>query len=200
MSEKRINLAYFMEKSRVNGHGARAVVWVQGCHFHCPGCFNPQNWSFSKKNLVPVSEIANKILMTDGIEGVTFSGGEPFDQAAALSELAAILKENGLTVMIFTGYTYPELLKGNRASWNALLANADMLVAGRFEQDKKVSGVTLIGSSNQQIISLTGEIPAPESDNIPTVERTITPDGMYLTGFPTKEMIKSFKEMAGGNA
>ncbi len=198
MSEKQINVAYFLEHSKVNGHGTRAVVWVQGCHFKCPGCFNPQNWSFQKKNLIPVSELANKILMIEGIEGVTFSGGEPFNQAAALGELASILKEHGLTVMVFTGYTYPELIKCDRLSWNSLLANADMLVAGRYDQDKATNAIPLVGSSNQQIISLTGQIPAPEGNSAPSIEITITPDCMYLTGFPNKEMIESFKAAMRG--
>jgi len=197
MSEKRINLANFVERSRVNGHGVRAVVWVQGCHFHCPGCFNPENQTFTKKNLVPVSELANKILMIEGIEGVTFSGGEPFNQAAALTELAAILQEHGLTVMIFTGYTYKELKTGNRASWNALLSHADMLVSGRFIQEKAIKGISLIGSSNQEIVSITGKIAKPEGNSTPTIEIKITPHGIYITGFPTPALIAKIKGMYG---
>lgn len=197
MSEKTINVANFMEKSHVNGHGARAVLWVQGCKFHCPGCFNPENQPFIEKTRVPVSEMANRILMVEGIEGVTFSGGEPFEQAAALSELAAILKENGLTVMVFTGYRYADLLAEGNPDHKALIASADMLIAGRYEQAKNTdSKIPLIGSTNQEIISLTGKIPAPD-EGAPTVEIVITPDGMYLTGFPTPDDVKSFKAMAG---
>jgi anaerobic ribonucleoside-triphosphate reductase activating protein len=199
MSEKRINLANFIEKSRVNGPGVRAVVWVQGCHFHCPGCFNQENQSFKKKNLVSVSELAYKILMIEGIDGVTFSGGEPFNQAAALSEIAAILKEHGLTVMIFTGYTYRELKAGNRKSWNKLLAHTDLLVAGRFVQAKTVKGIPLIGSSNQEIVSITGKIGQPEGNSTPSVEIKLTPNGIYVTGFPSETLLKKIKHMAGAD-
>jgi len=76
-----LNLAGFLAKSEVNGPGTRAVVWVQGCPIHCERCFNVQFQSFSPATLVPVNELAEMILALHGIDGVTFSGGEPFAQA-----------------------------------------------------------------------------------------------------------------------
>jgi anaerobic ribonucleoside-triphosphate reductase activating protein len=197
MSERRINVANFIEKSRVNGHGVRAVLWVQGCQHRCAGCFNPENQAFKENTLVSVSEMANRILMIDGIEGVTFSGGEPFNQAAALSDLAAILKEHGLTVMIFTGYAYAELIEKRRASWSNLMSNSDMLVTGRYVQEKATEGVSLVGSSNQKVISLTGKIPNPDSNSAPSFEIVVISGVAYLTGFPSERMIAQFKAFTG---
>ena len=194
MLERRINLAYFLEHSRANGHGDRAVVWVQGCHMKCPGCFNPQNWSFKPNIMTPVTELANRILMIEGIEGVTFSGGEPFLQAEALGELAEILQQHGLTVLVFTGFKYDVLRGKNRRSWNRLLNAADMLVSGRYEQERATDGKGLIGSTNQEVISLTGKIPAPDGTEIPPVEIIISPLGIYVTGFPDVDYLRKFKD------
>ena len=77
----------FLARSEVNGPGIRAVVWVQGCPFRCEGCFNERFLPFSPAQQVSVSELAGTILSLPGIDGVTFSGGEPFAQAGPLAEL-----------------------------------------------------------------------------------------------------------------
>ena len=91
-----LNLAGFLGKSEVNGPGTRAVVWVRGCPIHCPGCFNEQFQPFSPATLIPVDELAGTILSLHGIDGVTFSGGEPFAQAGPLAALGERLREDGL--------------------------------------------------------------------------------------------------------
>ena len=194
MSERKINVATYLKRSKANGEGTRFVLWVQGCPFRCPGCFNPQNQEFKTNKEIPVTEMANEILMTDGINGVTFSGGEPFAQAAALADLAEILQQHGLTVLIFTGYAYTEIIGQNDPDWNRLVKASDMLVSGRFEQDKKCTGKPLVGSTNQQIISLTGKIRPPEDCEIPDVEILITKSGViYVTGFPKPDLLNFLK-------
>jgi anaerobic ribonucleoside-triphosphate reductase activating protein len=191
-------MAYFMDRSKANGHGERAVVWVQGCNLKCSGCFNPQNWSFEPNIMVPVTELANKILMIESIEGVTFSGGEPFLQADALADLAEILQQNGKTVLIFTGFTYTELKDKEDIGVNRLLAAADMLVSGRYDQENATDGKALIASSNQKVISLTGKIPAPDAGEIPPIEINIHNGEIYITGFPDIEYIRKLKAHLGG--
>ena len=203
MSERKINMAMILERSTANGSGTRAVVWVQGCPLRCPGCFNPEYQEFRQNQTIPVTELANKILITEGIDGVSFSGGEPFAQAAALADLAEILQQHGLTVLIFTGYAYAELIgevepKWKPVNWKAdfkrLLDSTDMLVSGRFEQDKVCTGKSLIGSSNQKIISLSGGMPIPSDGEIPDIELQFTDNGtMYITGFPDQKVIDSIK-------
>ena len=109
-----LNLAGFLARSEVNGPGIRAVVWVQGCPIHCEGCFNPQSWSFSPAHVVAVDDLAKQILTLDEIDGVTFSGGEPFAQAAALADLGNQLKCAGLSIVTYTGYTHDEILRKSR--------------------------------------------------------------------------------------
>ncbi|MCA9706513.1 MAG: radical SAM protein [Myxococcales bacterium] len=83
----RLNLARTLPKSAANGPGERFVVWVQGCPLACPGCWNPDTWSFAPRRVVEVAAMAEEILAVSGIEGVTFTGGEPFMQAHALAAL-----------------------------------------------------------------------------------------------------------------
>ncbi|WP_425059582.1 Choline trimethylamine-lyase activating enzyme [Sporomusa carbonis] len=152
-----VNMAAFLPKSQVNGPGLRAVVWVQGCPRRCEGCFNPDMLEFRKNQLVPVAELAGRILAIEGIEGVTFSGGEPFAQAAALAVLAELLSDHGLTIVVFTGYNYQELACANNPAWQRLLAQADLLIAGPY-QIGRPSDRYLCGSDNQQLIFLTDKL------------------------------------------
>ena len=152
-----INMAAFLPVSRSNGPGQRAVVWVQGCKRNCPGCFNQDMQPFTERQLIATVELADRILDIEGLEGVTFSGGEPFEQAGALAELAEQLAACGLTVVIFTGYTLAELSAGNNPAWQRLLAAADMLVAGPYEQDLPAHEY-LKASANQQLLFLTDKL------------------------------------------
>ena len=104
-----INLAGFLARSAVNGPGIRAVIWVQGCPIQCKGCFNQAFWSYSRGNLVCADDITDRILATKDIDGVTFSGGEPFAQADALASVGEQVQEAGYTVVTYTGYTFEQL-------------------------------------------------------------------------------------------
>ncbi len=152
-----INMAALLPKSRVNGPGLRAVVWVQGCPRRCPGCFNQDMQAFRDNQLVTAGELAGRILAVQDITGVTFSGGEPFAQAATLAALASELQRHGLNIVVFTGYTYSELTAGANADWNRLLAVTDLLIAGPFEQERP-SRQYLLGSDNQELLFLTDRL------------------------------------------
>ncbi len=152
-----INMAAFLPVSRSNGPGRRAVVWVQGCGRNCPGCFNQDMQVFADKQLIAPEELAERILAIDGIEGVTFSGGEPFAQAEALAELAEQLRACGLNIVIFSGYTFAELSTGRNLAWQRLLAVTDLLVAGPYEQGLP-SQDYLRASVNQRLLFLTDKL------------------------------------------
>lgn len=81
-----------MDSSRANGPGVRSVIWLQGCTLTCPGCFNPESHSHEPRVLIPVETIIEHITaIRDTVEGVTVSGGEPFQQSRALLRLLAVL-------------------------------------------------------------------------------------------------------------
>jgi len=198
-----LNLAGFLAKSEVNGPGTRAVVWVQGCPIHCKGCFNRQFQPFSPATLVPVDELAGTILALKGIDGVTFSGGEPFAQAGPRAVLGERLRNAGLSIVTYTGYTAEQLAEGDDPAWPALLAVTDLLIAGPY-----IAGLgkpdPLKGSSNQQTILLGTNIAVPQrvahrNYAHSRTEFTIAPDGsITATGFPAPSLIRQLASRCRG--
>ena len=179
-----LNIAAFLPVSYSNGPGRRAVVWVQGCSRNCYGCFNQEMRPFINKELIAVQELAERILAIEDIEGVTFSGGEPFEQAKPLAELAERLANRGLTIVIFTGYTAPELADGNNPDWQRLLAAADLLVAGPYEQDLPAQDY-LRTSANQQLLFVSDRLKQhPDISRGQTAEIIVDTTGrVIVTGF-----------------
>ncbi|MGF1457863.1 MAG: 4Fe-4S single cluster domain-containing protein [Leptolyngbyaceae cyanobacterium] len=148
-----LNLMGYVDRSEVNGPGYRAVVWVQGCRRACPGCFNPESWSFAPNQIGPVDNILARILSEPRNDGVTFSGGEPFWQAPALAKIARWVRQQGLTVMSFTGFTLEQLrAKAAPAGTNALLAELDVLIDGPYVESLAIHDPTSpVSSKNQHV-------------------------------------------------
>jgi anaerobic ribonucleoside-triphosphate reductase activating protein len=198
-----ISLAGFLARSAVNGPGIRAVVWVQGCPFRCEGCFNLQFQPFSPAQTTDIGELGDRILSLPDIDGVTFSGGEPFAQAGPLALLGARLRNAGLDILTYSGYTYNQLLAGADPAWEELLSVSDLLVAGPYLKDRACPG-RIAGSSNQQVIALTprGRAIMPEKETGPaagTMEFTISPDGAIITtGFPESRFVRKLALRSGG--
>ncbi len=151
----RLQVAALLPRSLVNGPGTRAVLWVQGCPFACPGCCNPDFRPFAGGTTMTVTEAAGLLLAEPDIEGVTFSGGEPFSQAAALAKLAAQARDVGKGVVIFTGYAGAELQASPDPGHQALLAQADLLIAGPYQASNPANH-PLLASANQELVFLSG--------------------------------------------
>ena len=154
-----LKVAGFAKNSIVDGPGIRYVIFTQGCYHKCEGCQNPQTHYPNEGKLIDINEILDEILGSTMIEGVTFSGGEPFLQADALAELAVRIKraDKSLSIICYTGYTYEELTKiidSGVLSYFKLLSNVDYLIDGRFEQDKASLNCNWRGSTNQRIIDV----------------------------------------------
>lgn len=147
----KVNIANVVEKTHSEGPGVRAALWVQGCSIHCPGCCNRHMWAFEDRTWIEARELAKRLLDIEGIEGITLLGGEPFDQAAGLAELAALVKNNGLSVMTFTGYVLEELRAAHRDDYNALLDVSDLVVDGPYLQERATTKLPWVGSDNQRL-------------------------------------------------
>lgn len=150
----KIRIAGIVSDSIVDGPGLRFALFVQGCPHHCPGCHNPHTHDplggFETTTDVLLSEIRSNPLL----DGVTFSGGEPFLQAAALAEIAREVKKLGLDVIVYTGYVWEDIVKANREDWNALLSIVDVVVDGPFIQKLRNWELQYRGSSNQRTIDV----------------------------------------------
>ena len=145
-----LNLSGIVSDSIVDGPGIRTTIFSQGCPHHCPGCHNPETWDFGCGTQVPVEAILDIVKSNPLCRGVTFSGGEPFVQAAAFAKLAVLLKAEGYEVASYSGYTFEELLEGTEDQ-KKLLQGIDILIDGRFILAEKSLEIAFRGSRNQRI-------------------------------------------------
>ena len=161
--ETKINVAGLVNDSIVDGVGLRYVVFVQGCPRRCEGCHNAGTQPFVEKRLMTSNEIMSEIKKNPLLDGVTFSGGEPMCQAQALVPLAKMIKESGLHLAVYTGYTYEELINSNMLGVKELLKYVDILIDGEFVQSLRDYTLKFRGSSNQRVIDV------QNSTNVPTL-------------------------------
>lgn len=179
MRDTTLRLHHFEPASRANGPGVRAVIWVQGCAFGCPGCFNPETHAMRGGEDWPVAKLAERILsLKDQVEGLTISGGEPLYQHRALASLVESLRQKSdLSVLVFTGYDWSELqrLKGIER----FLANIDVLLAGRYDASRRVAR-GLLGSSNKTVHMLTNRYTLDDLQAVPQAEVLLSPDGSVI--------------------
>jgi len=152
MTTNKLQLAAYLPYSRANGPGLRSVVWVQGCPFRCPGCFNPNFLPFTGGWSASVAEVVAQLSVE--ADGVSFSGGEPFAQAGPLAEVAEQVRAVGKSVLIFTGFQAATLSKSTNPSVQRLLAAADLLVAGPYQREHPCHHPLLV-SANQELVFLT---------------------------------------------
>lgn len=194
MARERINVARWVARSRANGPGERFVLWVQGCTLACPGCWNPDTWTTAPHTLLSVDELCDLVLGTTGIEGVTFTGGEPFQQARLLARVAERLRAAGLSVMTFTGHELDEL---QSTAARALLAACDVVVTGRFVLAERDTSLLWRGSRNQRIHLLGDRYDGSilrDAEHV--IELHIGESGaVHATGFPPDDLVRALVQL-----
>jgi anaerobic ribonucleoside-triphosphate reductase activating protein len=177
--------------TRAEGPGARFALWLQGCSIRCPGCCNPHLFDPRGGALVAVPALLAEVAsVRSDVEGVTLLGGEPFEQAEALVAFARGVRDLGLSVVAFSGYTREELEARGDPAVAGLLASTDVLVDGRYEASRPETERLWAGSTNQRFHYLTGryspaiERPLPE-EPLRVVEVRIGADGrLAANGWP----------------
>ena len=112
--------------SIVDGPGIRFGVFVQGCSHHCPECHNPKSQPHKGGVDTTVSEILQEFDEAESCEGVTLSGGEPFEQSEALAELARALQDKGVSVWCYTGYLFEDLMNLSNGKDGVLIKSGTM--------------------------------------------------------------------------
>ena len=148
-----LELSGIVSDSIVDGPGIRTTIFSQGCPHRCPGCHNPETWAFGCGTQVPVEAIVDIVKSNPLCRGVTFSGGEPFSQAAGFAKLAELLKEQGYEVASYSGFTFEELLEGSEAQ-KELLQAIDILIDGPYLQSERSLELAFRGSKNQRILDV----------------------------------------------
>lgn len=156
MLSETIRIAGTVNDSIVDGPGIRFAIFTQGCPHHCEGCHNPHTHDFEAGELVTLESLIDKVKSNPLLDGVTYSGGEPFCQAEQLYNLGVEIKKLGMNIVTYTGYTFEYLTEhaNSQNYYNELLSVTDYLVDGPFELDKRDILLKFKGSSNQRIINV----------------------------------------------
>lgn len=139
-----------IEGTTVDGPGFRTSIYFAGCLHHCEGCHNPQSWDMDAGKEMSIDEILTVVDRND--MDVSLSGGDPMYQAGELVELCRKIKSKGLSIWLYTGFLYEELLKMPLQS--AVLEYIDVVVDGPFIMDKRDTSLLFRGSSNQRLIDV----------------------------------------------
>lgn len=153
-----MNYAAIKKHDVANGPGIRVSLFVSGCEHYCKGCFNSEAWDFSYGK--PFDAEAEKELFEalekPYIKGFSLLGGEPFHPknrptlAVLLEKIKKAFPEKD--VWCYTGYVLDEIIGDETA--RLMLDNIDILVDGRFVEEKKNLSLRFRGSENQRILSL----------------------------------------------
>ncbi|MNW28184.1 Pyruvate formate-lyase 1-activating enzyme [compost metagenome] len=152
-----MNICGYYPESINEGEGLRAVIFISGCKHKCPGCFNPESWSFeageeftAERQLEIISDVKNNPLL----DGITLCGGDPFFSPIETAAFVRLFREScpGKTVWAYSGFTYEQIRRS--VNMNELLSLCDVLIDGRFVEAQKDLTLAFRGSRNQRIIKL----------------------------------------------
>ena len=141
-----------------NGPNIRATLFVSGCTHNCKGCFNKDYQDFNYgKEWTSITETLFLCYAKDPkVKGINILGGEPLQQTMdnSLADLLAKIKENtNKPIWLWTGYKLEDVINNTKAM--NILQYVDVLIDGKFEEDKKDLNLMYRGSANQRIINLT---------------------------------------------
>lgn len=149
-----LRVAGIVRESVVDGPGFRYVIFAQGCTHCCKGCHNPDTHALDGGYAADIEGLIEDIKQSKYIDGVTFSGGEPFLQADAFLHIAQRLKETNMNIVCYTGFTFEELMDSKNESRKMLLGYIDMLIDGPYVEELKDLSLIFRGSRNQRIIDV----------------------------------------------
>ncbi len=175
-------------------------MWFQGCTLGCPHCFNPQTHASVPTIVMKVADLVERLKRSvEYIEGITISGGEPFQQPAGLLELLRGVRDaTNLSVVLYSGYTLTEIKKMSLGL--SVLAHVDVLIDGRYVHDRRLARA-LRGSSNQKVHCLTSHYSFKDIERTPTSEIRVDGEGtIVITGVEPPELsfLHSIEKEASG--
>lgn len=193
-----VRVARLLAPVTVLGPGRRLGLWVQGCGLACPGCSSRDTWDPAGGTTIPVGELVDTVcaaILRDGLDGLTLTGGEPTDQAEALTSVVAGVRARlpGLDVLVFTGRT----LKAARTLAPQLVSQATCVVAGPYRREDPQPGHRLAATANQEVVV------APEASEryaawladaaAPRLQALASGGGLYLVGLPNPGDLDLFR-------
>lgn len=183
----KVHKLMIVENEHLYGPGKRLLLYLKGCSIHCEGCINKHLWSFEGGTPMNSTEIL-EICKKENLDGITIHGGEPLDQANGLYDVVKAIKHENYTSILFTGYIKKELNKTQIKIWSL----SDIVVAGRFQINKRNVNLQFRGSTNQRVYTHNGPYKNYKiHDGYTTAILTIDENGdMDVNGFLSEDIIK----------
>jgi len=194
--ENFLNVAAVCHATRSLGPGLRAVVWLQGCPFNCPGCIAPDWIPIRPARIVSPEKLLDELLRNPEVQGLTFSGGEPMLQASGLACLARLARQRrDISIICFTGYSKQALEKMPPGPGvRELIDQLDVLIDGPYISHLN-DNRGLRGSKNQRIHFITGRLSSFDFEETPRkVEIQIQDGQAMLVGVPPAGLLRAFHQ------
>ena len=175
-----IRIHEILTGSSVNGPGVRNVVWFQGCTLNCPGCFNRLTHDPNGGRLISTDDLCEVLLSPEfPCDGITVSGGEPFQQPEGLLSLLKNLRaRNTPPVLVFSGYIYTQLL--DEPVRNTCLPFIDALICGPYDRNSPSAYDRFCSSSNQELYLLSDRLKKEDFSGLPLSEVIIDDRGKAI--------------------
>ncbi len=161
------HVADYKPFTALDGEGVRCALYVSGCLFECPGCFNEAAWSFRLGK--PYDDALEDRILADlaepYVQGLSLLGGEPMLNTPVLLRLVERVRRElpGKDVWCWTGFTFEQLAATGHPQQRALLEQVDVLVDGTFRQDLKDLTLRFRGSTNQRVLDVRASLAAGEA-------------------------------------
>lgn len=151
-----VRIAGFVGESVVDGPGIRSVIFTQGCPHNCPGCHNPETHAPDGGYITDTAALWQKISANPTLQGITFSGGEPFLWGRELSLIGIAAHERKLNVLTYSGFTFEELrgMAEKDRGIRDLLTVTDWLIDGPYVESERDLTLRFRGSRNQRILDI----------------------------------------------
>lgn len=189
-----------IESTHLLGPGDRAVLWVFGCCFNCPGCI-----AYNFKHGTCIEDTAENLaqwFLDTKNDGITISGGEPMLQAMELSKMIEMIREKrDVGIVVYSGFTYEELKKKADQDLGVknFLSQIDILIDGPYREELN-HNEPYRGSSNQRILPLTGRYAGAMEAYYQTsegrdIEVRIRGDKTLMIGVPSKDQAAIWQEI-----
>jgi anaerobic ribonucleoside-triphosphate reductase activating protein len=175
------------------GEGKRIGIWVQGCNLGCNGCVNKTLWNTTGGKNISVVDVFNWVIeRQNDFDGITISGGEPFQQYEQLIAFLHLIKtKTNLTVHCFSGYYLNELQE--QFPDKLFLKYIDTLVDGRYIEEQHENS-NLKGSANQSIYKVIETVPVKQNKSKASTKWSVNVSNeneIYMAGIPKKNELKT---------
>jgi len=193
--DDRLRLHAIEHHSLIYGPGVRFIIWVQGCTLACKGCWNKETWPEDDGSWKDLDWIMGQIRSSAPLEGITLLGGEPLQQTPAVLNLIKKVKEEGMSVFLYTGYEKHEFDEAMTACYDL----SDIVVTGRYVASSRNTSLRWRGSTNQEVNFPTERYRGMEFEDGTDVEISIDHDTGLVTvlGYPDPPLLAEIRQVLG---